>query len=62
MDCSEVEPLLDAYVGGELELTRQLDLEAHVATCPVCKTAAEEALDFRNSLRMNTRLTKRLAG
>jgi anti-sigma factor RsiW len=62
MDCSEVEPLLDAYVGGELELTRQLDLEAHVATFPVCKTAAEEALDFRNSLRMNTRLTKRLAG
>jgi anti-sigma factor RsiW len=54
MDCSEVERLLDAYFDGELELTHQLDLQAHVATCPVCKTAVEEALDFRNSLRMNT--------
>ena len=31
MDCNEVRRLLDAYVDGEIELTRQLDVEAHVA-------------------------------
>jgi len=33
MDCNETKRLLDAYVDGELELTRQLDMEAHLATC-----------------------------
>ena len=31
MNCDEAERLLDAYVDGELELTRQLDLEVYLA-------------------------------
>jgi len=33
MDCNETKRLLDAYVDGELELTRQLDMEAPPAAC-----------------------------
>ena len=58
MDCNEIERLLDAYVDGELELTRQLDMEAHLAACLTCKKAAEAANNFRFSVRMNTRFYK----
>jgi anti-sigma factor RsiW len=53
MDCSETKQLLDAYVDGELELTRQLDVEAHLAACSTCKKAAVAAIHFRYSVRMN---------
>ena len=43
MDCNETKRLLDAYVDDELELTRLLDLEAHLAACPACNKAAEAA-------------------
>jgi anti-sigma factor RsiW len=36
-----------------LELTRLLDMEAHLAACPTCKQAAEAAANFRFSVRMN---------
>jgi len=53
MDCNETKRFLDAYVDGELELTRQLDMEAHLAACPRCKNAVEAAIDFRFSIPAN---------
>ncbi len=53
MDCNETKWLLDAYVDGELELTRELDMEAHLAACSTCKKAAEAAINFRFSIRVN---------
>ena len=53
MDCNEARRLLEAYVDGEMELTRQLDLEAHLAGCTACKKAAETATKFRNAIHMN---------
>jgi hypothetical protein len=53
MDCNETKRLLTAYVDGELELTRQLDMEAHLAACSTCKNAAEAAINFRYSIRVN---------
>jgi anti-sigma factor RsiW len=53
MDCNETKRLLDAYVDGELELTRQLDMEAHLAACSRCKEAAEAAINFGFSVRVN---------
>jgi predicted anti-sigma-YlaC factor YlaD len=53
MDCSETKRLLDAYVDGELELTGQLDVEAHLAACSTCKKAAVAETHFRYSVRMN---------
>jgi anti-sigma factor RsiW len=53
MDCNETRRLLDAYVDSELELTRQLDMEAHLAGCPTCKKVVEAAINFRFSIRAN---------
>jgi anti-sigma factor RsiW len=53
MDCNEARRLLEAYVDGEMELTRQLDLEAHLAGCTACKKTAETATKFRNAIHMN---------
>jgi anti-sigma factor RsiW len=53
MDCNEARRLLEAYVDGEMELTRQLDLEAHLAGCTACKKAAETATKFRYTMHMN---------
>jgi anti-sigma factor RsiW len=58
MDCNETNWLLDAYVDSELELTRQLDVEAHLAACSTCKKAAEAAINFRYLVRMNTPVYK----
>jgi anti-sigma factor RsiW len=53
MDCNEAKRLLEGYVDGEIELTRQLDLEAHLAGCTACKKAAERATKFRDAIHMN---------
>lgn len=58
MDCNEARRLLDAYVDGEIELTRQLDVEAHLAGCTACKKSVEAAIQFRHSIQMNTPVYK----
>ena len=58
MNCDEAGRLLEAYVDGELELTRQLDLEVHLAACATCKSAAESAIDFGSTIRMNMPIYK----
>src|SRR5260221_9622882 len=58
MDCNEPDGLLDPYVDGESKLTRQLDLEAHLAACSTCKEAAEAVNNFRLLVRMNMTVYK----
>jgi anti-sigma factor RsiW len=58
MDCNEVRRFLDAYVDGEIELTRQVDVEAHLVRCSDCKKAVEAATKFRHSIKMNTLVYK----
>src|ERR1700730_7311248 len=58
MDCNEVRRLLDAYVDGDIELTRQLDVEADLAGCTACKKAVEAATKFRHLIQMNTPVYK----
>jgi anti-sigma factor RsiW len=53
MDCHQAKRLLEAYLDGELELTGQLDLEAHLAGCTSCKKATETATKFHDALHMN---------
>jgi anti-sigma factor RsiW len=53
MNCQVSRRWLDAYLDGELELGRQLDLEAHLTTCSACKSAVEEAVNFRSLVRAN---------
>jgi hypothetical protein len=33
MNCDEVKRMLDAYPDGDLDLTRQLDVETHPPSC-----------------------------
>jgi anti-sigma factor RsiW len=58
MDCNETKRMLDAYVDDELELSRLLDMEAHLAACSACNKAAEATIYCRYSVRMNTPLYK----
>lgn len=41
MTCHDAEPLLNAYLDGELELVRSLELEAHAGQCSGCRAALE---------------------
>jgi anti-sigma factor RsiW len=53
MECDEARPLLDAYVDGQLELTRQLGIETHLADCASCKNEAAQITNQNLLLRMN---------
>ena len=53
MDCEEVRQLLDAYVDGELELTRQLATETHLAECTGCKETAQRITNCSRFIRAN---------
>jgi len=58
MNCDEVRHFLDAYIDGELDLTRQLDVETHLAGCPDCKQAAEQIANFSSLVRTNMEIYK----
>ena len=53
MICDEVRRMLGAYVDKERELTRQSDLEKHLAGCPSCQAAAEKINNVCSLIRMN---------
>ena len=58
MNCDEARQFLDAYVDGELELTRQLELETHLTGCPDCQQAAEQIAKFSSFVRMEMEVYK----
>jgi anti-sigma factor RsiW len=41
MDCDQPRGLLQAYADGELDLVRQLEVEAHLAGCPACRQVVD---------------------
>jgi anti-sigma factor RsiW len=53
MDCHAIKQLLEAHLNGGLELTRQLEVEAHLTRCPSCNKLAETVDKDRYSVRMN---------
>jgi predicted anti-sigma-YlaC factor YlaD len=46
MDCDEVRRMLDTYLDGELELSRQLHVETHLPGCVTCRNVAEDIANF----------------
>jgi anti-sigma factor RsiW len=50
MQCEEVANLLHAFVDGELELERTLEVERHVQECPACAQALAEQQALRTAL------------
>ncbi len=51
MNCQEMNPLLHAYVDGELDLMRSLDVEGHLKTCAACTAARRSLQSLHSTLR-----------
>lgn len=42
MNCEESRPIIDAYVDGELDAARNLEMEKHLESCPRCSAIRDE--------------------
>jgi len=51
MNCDDIRPLLEAHADGELDLVRQVEIEAHLRACPACARQARAVAERRNALR-----------
>ena len=51
MNCHEINPLLHAYVDGELDLMRSLDIERHLETCSACAGVNRLLQSLQSALR-----------
>ncbi|MBV8097559.1 MAG: anti-sigma factor [Verrucomicrobia bacterium] len=47
MKCEEIRHFIDAYLDGELDSARQIEVEQHLADCPSCRSLLEERQAFR---------------
>ena len=50
MNCSEAEPLLSAYLDGELDLLHALEVEVHAGSCERCSAALNEARQLADAV------------
>lgn len=50
MNCHETHPLLHAYIDGELDLVRSLDVEQHLKTCAPCAASRRSLQSLRSAL------------
>ena len=53
MKCEEINFVLDTYLDGELDSARQLEVEEHLALCPICQSQVEERREFRSFFAAN---------
>ncbi len=51
MDCTLHRHLLEAYLDGELGFDRTLEVEAHLASCPVCSSEVQSWKDIRMAIQ-----------
>ena len=51
MDCTLHRHLLEAYLDGELGFERTLEVEAHLASCPVCSSEVQSWTNIRAALK-----------
>jgi len=51
MTCDGVEPLVEAYVDGELDVERALAVEAHVAGCTACAARLEKTRALARTMK-----------
>lgn len=51
MSCQETRQLLDAYVDGELDLVRSLELERHLESCAECHPTALQLKEARAAVQ-----------
>jgi anti-sigma factor RsiW len=51
MNCEDARPMIELYADGELELSRSVELERHLESCPDCARAMEEARSLTKAVR-----------
>jgi anti-sigma factor RsiW len=51
MDCSDARRLLNGYVDGELDLVRNLEIEAHLKECAACSQGYKNHQVLRDGIR-----------
>lgn len=51
MDCTLHRHLLEAYLDGELGFERSLEVEAHLASCPICSSEVQSWTNIRAALK-----------
>jgi anti-sigma factor RsiW len=51
MSCQETRQLLDAYVDGELDLVRSLELERHLESCAECQARAMQLKELQSAVQ-----------
>ncbi|HBB97057.1 MAG TPA: hypothetical protein DC054_16900 [Blastocatellia bacterium] len=51
MTCQETGRLIHAFVDGELDITKSLEMEAHLRTCKSCTLAREEIRALSSSMK-----------
>src|SRR5271165_2269914 len=59
MNCDEADRLMDAYLDGVLELTRQIEIERHLSRCHACQSLAQQCQEFRSFFSANAPTYKR---
>jgi anti-sigma factor RsiW len=61
MICSELEPLIQAYVDGEIASSDAAELEGHLAGCPDCDARVSMERRERMALRQHLKASQTLA-
>jgi anti-sigma factor RsiW len=51
MNCEDTQVLLSAYVDGELDLVRSLEIEKHIETCPACARTVQNQQTLGTALQ-----------
>ena len=51
MTCQETHELIDAYIDGELDLLRNVQLERHLYECEACRTQHHDQLNLRSLIK-----------
>ena len=51
MNCTEIQALKHAFVDGELDLVRNMEIEQHLKTCGACARASENLQTLRTIIR-----------
>jgi anti-sigma factor RsiW len=51
MNCKDAVNLVHAYIDGELDLVKSLEIEQHIDTCPACKVQYDQARELGTGIR-----------
>jgi anti-sigma factor RsiW len=47
MTCEQVQELIHAYIDGELDLLRNMEIESHLGECEMCRSEHQDYSNLR---------------